>query len=178
MNVFLNVQMTHDCRVFIRSKFFTLIIKQSLHHSMDTNPFGNLGVDQSQSELRETAYEILVAACRSSGGEGLLLTFPTPRDRRPLQRTSSVDSISAASKVKKALGLKSKKKNDKKDLDGSENLNRAESVRRRSGNSVSELVRVQMRVTEQNDSRVRRGLLRVAAGQIQEIAPLKAGSEI
>lgn len=131
------------------------------------NPFGNLGVDLSQSELRETAYEILVSACRSSGG-GRPLTYVSNSERSggPLQRTSSTASISAASKVKKALGLKSKKKNDKKDLDGSGNLNRADSVTRRSGSSVSELMRVQMRVTEQTDSRFRRGLLRVAAGQL------------
>ncbi|XP_073132104.1 protein unc-13 homolog [Henckelia pumila] len=133
---------------------------------MDMNPFGNLGVDLSQSELQETAYEILVAVCRSSGG-GRPLTYVSNSERsRSLQRTSSTDSISAASKVKKALGLKSKKKNCKKDLDGSENLNRAESVTRRSVSSVSELVRIQMRITEQTDSRVRRGLLRVAAGQL------------
>lgn len=132
------------------------------------NPFGNLGVDLSQSELRDTAYEILVAACRSSGG-GRPLTYVSNSERSggPLQRTSSTTSISAASKVKKALGLKSKKKkNDNKDLDGSGNLNRPESVTRRSGSSVSELMRVQMRVTEQTDSRIRRGLLRIAAGQL------------
>ncbi|XP_059318543.1 protein unc-13 homolog [Lycium ferocissimum] len=115
-------------------------------------PFGELGVDLTESELRETAYEILVGACRSSSS-GKPLKYVSSSVRSS-SSSSSMMSLSpsfqrstAASKVKKALGLKSRKKN----LD----------------NSVSgELMRVQMGISEQTDSRVRRAFLRLNAGQL------------
>lgn len=109
------------------------------------NPFGELGVDISPSELRETAYEILVGACRSSGsGRRLTYVSSSNRAQQPLS-----PSPSAASKVKKALGLKSKKKKSDE-----------------AGLAVGQLIRVQMRISEQTDSRIRRGFLRLAAGQL------------
>lgn len=116
------------------------------------NPFGELGVDISPSELRETAYEILVGACRSSGS-GRRLTYVSNSSRAQQQLSPSPSMqrpvSSAASKVKKALGLKSKrKKSDDQGL------------------AVGQLMRLQMRVSEQTDSRVRRAFLRVAAGQV------------
>ncbi|XP_076942449.1 protein unc-13 homolog [Bidens hawaiensis] len=107
------------------------------------DPFGELGLPLSESDLRETAYEIFVGACRSSGGT------------RPLTYVSqsSGRSLTTASKVKKTLGMKkSKIKNN-----GSESNGPA---------TVGELMRVQMRIPEQTDSRVRRALLRIAAGQL------------
>ncbi|CAI9759005.1 unnamed protein product [Fraxinus pennsylvanica] len=138
------------------------------------NPFGELGLDLSQSELRETAYEVLIGACRSSGA-GRPLTYIS-NSERTTERSQSMTSSSspslqrsltssATSKVKKALGLKSSSK--KKNEDDSESASQVigNSVRKRAG-TVGELMRVQMRVPEQIDSRVRRGLLRVAAGQL------------
>ena len=79
----------------------------------------------------------------------------------------------AASKVKKALGLKSRRKNlgsDEADADvdagqGKHSASQCTTQKKRSS-TVGELMRVQMRVSEQTDSRVRRALLRVAAGQV------------
>ncbi|KAI3771447.1 hypothetical protein L6452_02611 [Arctium lappa] len=121
-----------------------------------SDPFGQLGLDLSDSDLRETAYEIFLGACRSSGG-GRPLTYVSQSSGRSssdraassLQRSLT---LTAASKVKKALGIKSKDKNK-----GSEENRPA---------TVGELMRVQMRISEQVDSRVRRALLRIAAGQL------------
>ncbi|XP_050124453.1 protein unc-13 homolog [Malus sylvestris] len=128
------------------------------------NPFGELGPTLSDSELRETVYQILVGACRSSGPKPLTYVPQSEKSDRSaltslpssLQRSTS----SAASRFKKALGMKS-----------------ASGRRLGSGDSVSqgkskwtgtvwELVRVQMKISEQTDTRVRRALLRVAAGQL------------
>ncbi|KAM7519420.1 hypothetical protein LguiB_018382 [Lonicera macranthoides] len=119
------------------------------------NPFGELGSDLTEPELRETAYEIFVGACRSSGGSRPL-TYVSTAGRASERAMTSSPSLqrsmtsTAASKVKKALGLK------KKSSVGSE-------VK---GRTVGELIRVQMRISEQTDSRVRRALLRIAAGQL------------
>ncbi|XP_057806702.1 protein unc-13 homolog [Salvia miltiorrhiza] len=124
-------------------------------HNSGMDPFGELGVDLSSSELRETAYEILVGACRSSGS-GRRLTYVSSSNLKERSQQQSQTHKSAASKVKKALGLKPKKK---KKSSGEEE---DEPDRK----SLGELMRVQMRVPEQTDSRIRRGFLRVAAGQL------------
>lgn len=127
-----------------------------------SDPFGQPGLDLSDSELRETAYEIFVGACRSSGGSRPL-TYVSQSSGKVSDRASSLPSLqrsltlTTASKVKKALGMKSKKKNDVSETNCSSE-NRPV--------TVGELIRVQMRISEQVDSRVRRGLLRIAAGQV------------
>ncbi|KAF6164495.1 hypothetical protein GIB67_025321 [Kingdonia uniflora] len=139
-------------------------------------PFGELASNFSDSELRETAYEIFVAACRSSGGRPL--TYIPQSEKSPASTTmslpsfsgSSVSSVSpslqrsltstAASKVKKALGMKGSKGSPAKE--GSP----ASVSKSRKPVTIGELMRVQMRVSEQTDSRIRRGLLRIAAGQL------------
>lgn len=134
------------------------------------SPFGQLAVEFTDSELRETAYEIVVGACRSSGS-GRPLKFVSNSERSDSTSSSSSQSLqksltsSSASKVKKALGLKSKKKkrSDSAAADQAQN-----SASRKRASTVGELMRVQMKVSEQTDSRVRRGLLRVAAGQVSE----------
>ncbi|KAI3801978.1 hypothetical protein L1987_30098 [Smallanthus sonchifolius] len=129
-----------------------------------SDPFGQLGSDLSDSELRETAYEIFVGACRSSGGSRPL-TYVSQSSGRSSDRASSLPSLqrsltlTTASKVKKALGMKSKKKNDGSESNGS-------SATENRPATVGELMRVQMRIPEQVDSRVRRALLRIAAGQL------------
>lgn len=131
------------------------------------SPIGELGGGISLSELRETAYEILIGACRSSTGSKPLTYIPqserassTERERTASSLTSSPSlqrslTAAAASKVKKALGIKSSSNGSSK--------RRGE---RRSGGTVGEMIRVQMRVSEQTDSRVRRAFLRIAAGQL------------
>ncbi|VFQ67085.1 unnamed protein product [Cuscuta campestris] len=125
-----------------------------------------------RTDLRETAYEIVIGACRSSGSGRPLKYVSNSADRNGLERSESMSSFlfqrsmpaSAPSKVKKALGLKSKKKNCSDSMaDAGEDQN---SMSRQPASTVGELIRVQMKVSEQTDSRVRRGLLRVAAGQL------------
>ncbi|XP_061371255.1 protein unc-13 homolog isoform X2 [Gastrolobium bilobum] len=121
------------------------------------SPFGDPGPNLPESELRETAYEILVGACRSSGPKPLTFISQSERgdrDRSPAPAASLNRSLTstAASKVKKALGLKTA------------------SLRKNSGNkravTTGELMRVQMKISEQSDTRIRRALLRIAAGQL------------
>lgn len=115
-------------------------------------PFGDPGPNLPESELRETAYEILVAACRSSGPKPLTFISQSERggrDRAPASSLHRSMTSAAASKVKKALGLKT-----------------ASSRSKRAGTTTGELVRVQMRISEQSDSRIRRALLRIAASQV------------
>lgn len=136
-----------------------------------------LGVDLSPPELRETVYEILVAACRSSGsGRPLTYVSNSNSKERSQQLSSSLSmqrslSTLGASEVKKALGLKpkKKKKSEEEDSDDPGSEDQGNSVRKRVGVTVGEMVRVQMRVSEQTDSRIRRGLLRVAAGQVRDL---------
>lgn len=133
------------------------------------DPFGELCVDLSPSELRETAYEILVGACRSSGS-GRRLTFVSSSNSRERSQQHSLTQKSAASKMKKALGLKSKKKNGVGvGGAGEEEDELGDPDRKRGGFTLGELMRVQMRISEQTDSRVRRGFLRVAAGQVRNL---------
>ncbi|KAL0337369.1 UNVERIFIED_CONTAM: protein unc-13 [Sesamum calycinum] len=137
------------------------------------DPFGKLGVDLSPSELQETAYEILVGACRSTGS-GRRLTYVSnssskERSQQPPSLPLPHRSIrtSAASKVKKALGLKPETNKSEENNSGEPGAGgHGNAERKRGGFTVGELMRVQMRVSEQTDSRVRRGLLRVAAGQV------------
>ncbi|KAF7819774.1 protein unc-13-like protein isoform X1 [Senna tora] len=118
------------------------------------SPFGDPAPNFSESELRETAYEILVAACRSSGGKPLTFISQSEKGDRTSSALSPSPSLhrsltsTAASKVKKALGLKTSSSSKKRAV------------------TTGELMRMQMRVSEQTDSRIRRALLRVAAGQL------------
>ncbi|MCL7042530.1 hypothetical protein MKW94_002123, partial [Papaver nudicaule] len=139
------------------------------------SPFGELENELSDSELRETVYEIFVGCCRSSGGKPL--TYIPQSEKNNHERSpsysssnssSSFSSLSlqrsltstAASKVKKALGMRSNSGN-KKSPGKEMSPNRSKKPV-----TVGELMRVQMRVNEQTDSRIRRGLLRIAAGQL------------
>ncbi|XP_039023868.1 protein unc-13 homolog [Hibiscus syriacus] len=133
-----------------------------------TSPFGELATNLSETELRETAYEILVGACRTTGGKPLTYisqsernsertTAPTPilTSSASLQRSLT---STAASKVKKALGLRSSRRRKLSGESDSERVKKAV--------TIGELLRVQMGISEQTDSRVRRALLRVAAAQL------------
>ncbi|KAF8036305.1 hypothetical protein BT93_C2128 [Corymbia citriodora subsp. variegata] len=143
------------------------------------SPFGDPAPALSDSELRETAYEVLVAACRSSGSRPLTYISQSERSagagagagaaaaaQGPLAAAApslqrSLTST-AASKVKKALGLKRRETmSQRRGGDPAASQGRAKRPV-----TVGEMVRVQMKVSEQIDSRVRRALLRVAAGQL------------
>uniref|UniRef100_A0A452XFT3 MHD1 domain-containing protein n=1 Tax=Aegilops tauschii subsp. strangulata TaxID=200361 RepID=A0A452XFT3_AEGTS len=133
-------------------------------------PFPGLGVPLSDADLRTTAYEVLVAASRATGGRPLIYipqSAPSSATARSTSSTSTSTSSSssssglqrsrtstAASKVKRSLGL-SPSASSKAGIEAP-----------RRPETVMELVRVNLRVTEQADSRIRRGLLRIAAGQL------------
>ncbi|XP_063945724.1 protein unc-13 homolog [Daucus carota subsp. sativus] len=102
------------------------------------SPFPQLGLHFSDSELRETAYEIFIAASRSSRGS------------RPLTFVSA-----SSTKEKKEWGLKNSVLTQQNSLGSGKRVG-----------AVGELMRVQMKVSEQVDSRVRRALLRITAGQL------------
>lgn len=132
------------------------------------SPFAEAASNLSDSELRESAYEILLGACRSPGGRPLTYISQSERtERPPAPSLSSAPSLqrsltsTAASKVKKALGMKSVKKRG----GGGDSVSQGRSKR---AVTVGELVRVQMRISEQTDSRIRRALLRIAAGQVSQ----------
>lgn len=139
------------------------------------SPFGDPAPNLSDSELRETAYEILVAACRSTGSRPLTYIPQSPKsDRSNGVTTASLApspslhrslTSTAASKVKKALGMKKRIGDGDGDGDGGESS--GQPGRSKKSVTVGELVRVQMRISEQIDSRIRRALLRIASGQVR-----------
>ncbi|CAL9122000.1 unnamed protein product [Musa textilis] len=128
------------------------------------SPFGQLGVALSDRELRETAYEIFVASCRTIGAKPLAYAPQaerspslSPSSASPLQRSlTSAD----ASKMKKTLGIRPSSKKGSPGKEGSPSNSAKKPA------TVGELMRVQMRVSEQTDSRIRKGLVRIAAGQL------------
>ncbi|KAK6941475.1 hypothetical protein RJ641_026852 [Dillenia turbinata] len=139
-----------------------------------TSPFGQLGTNLSDSDLRETAYEIFVASCRSYGSKPL--TYISQTEKKSTERlpsslaaltSSSSSSLqrsltsTAASTVKRALGLK--KSSNSRNTNG---VDGGEKIRAKKSLTTGELMRIQMRVSEQTDSRIRRALLRIAAGQL------------
>lgn len=127
------------------------------------SPFGELGCQLSEDHLRETAYEIFIAACRPSAGRSTLTYIPqsekaAERPERSLSVSPSLQkslTSAAASKMKKALGLRPSSKKT-----------HSSPSRSKKPQTIGELMRLQMNVTEQTDARVRRALLRISAGQL------------
>ncbi|OIW20741.1 hypothetical protein TanjilG_21804 [Lupinus angustifolius] len=137
-----------------------------VHQNEDLpSPFGDPSSIFSDSELRETAYEVLMCACRSSGPKPLTFVSQSERgDRDHAPAAAATASLNrsltsaAKSKVKKALGLKSESPPNTSEEDGKSSGRRAV--------TTGELMRVQLRISEQIDSRIRRALLRIVAGQL------------
>ncbi|ONM21586.1 Retinol dehydrogenase 13 [Zea mays] len=139
------------------------------------SPFPDLGVALSTADLREAAYEVLVAASRTTGGKPLTYipqssSVAAGATASPASSASSASSASlqrsltsaAASKMKKALGLRSSASSKGVGSPGSGG--KAAPPRRPA--TFGELMRVQMRISEPTDARIRRGLLRIAASQL------------
>ncbi|MCD7465643.1 hypothetical protein HAX54_001662 [Datura stramonium] len=138
------------------------------------SPFPDLTPSLSATDLRETAYEIFVAACRTSTGKALTYIPSNSSDRSPSPSPSASNSNSsspsmqrsltstAASKMKKALGLRSSSSSGIKRAEGSP----GSGGKPKKPVTIGELMRVQMKVSENVDSRIRRALLRIAAGQV------------
>ncbi|KAB8108397.1 hypothetical protein EE612_044025 [Oryza sativa] len=130
------------------------------------SPFPDLGVPLSAAELRATAYEVLVAASRATGAKPLTYitqsaasaasaAAPAPSLSSSIHRSLASTAAASSSKVKKALGLR---------RSSASSSSKRRGARRPA--TVAELVRVQLGVTEQADARIRRALLRIAAGQL------------
>nr|KYP65139.1 hypothetical protein KK1_011368 [Cajanus cajan] len=132
------------------------------------SPLGQLAAALSDSDLTLTAYEIFVAACRTSSGKPLS-SAPNHSSNSPSQNSPNSPALqrsitsTAASKVKKAFGLKSPGSGSRKSPGSASGSGQGKPKRPL---TVGELMRNQMRVSEAMDSRVRRALLRISAGQV------------
>ncbi|KAK7352885.1 hypothetical protein VNO80_18316 [Phaseolus coccineus] len=135
------------------------------------SPLGQLAATLSDSDLSLTAFEIFVAACRTSSGKPLTSVANHSSANSPSQNSPNSPALqrsitsTAASKVKKAFGLKSPGSGSRKSP-GSGSASGSGQGKQRRPLTVGELMRNQMRVSEAMDSRVRRALLRISAGQV------------
>ncbi|XP_028769572.1 protein unc-13 homolog [Neltuma alba] len=150
-------------------------------------PFGNLeGLDQD--DIRETAYEIFFTACRSSpgfGGGRNALTFHSSHENGDGGGSKPNQVVShPTSRVKRALGLKMLKRSPSRRMvaGGSSGVSSTPSspvgqgggsplaysapLRPRRPMTSAEIMRQQMRVTEQSDNRLRKTLMRTLVGQM------------
>lgn len=143
-------------------------------------PFGD--VTLSATDLRASAYEIFLASTRSSSSKPLTYTSNSLSNNNSISCGDGNSSLSngnnsnnsssslqrsltstAASKMKKALGLRS---SSKRGSDGGSPQSSGSGGKTKKPVTIGELMRVQMRVSDAMDSRIRRGLLRISAGQV------------
>ncbi|MBA0555222.1 hypothetical protein Golob_014276, partial [Gossypium lobatum] len=138
------------------------------------SPLGQLASQLTDSDLRLTAYDVFLAVCRTSASKPLSTSASSisdsPSQNSPgqnhnhspgspaLQRSLT---SAAASKMKKALGLKSP--GSKRSPGSAPSSGQGKSKR---PSTVGELMRIQMRVPESVDARVRRALLRIGGGLV------------
>ncbi|KAL6970603.1 hypothetical protein U1Q18_030298 [Sarracenia purpurea var. burkii] len=154
-------------------------------------PFGKLdGIDQDA--LRETAYEIFFTACRSSpgfGGRNALSYYPSEGSGgdglgsgpgSPMKGNGV--GMAVTSRIKRALGLKMLRRSQSRRASsvgttppspqahhGGGSPGMAFTVpqqRSRRPMTSAEIMRQQMRVTEQSDNRLRKTLMRTLVGQM------------
>lgn len=135
------------------------------------SPLGQLAATLSDSDLSLTAYEIFVAACRTSSAKPLSFVpnSDSPSQNSPAYQRSLTST--AASKMKKAFGLKSPGSGGRKSPGSSGSGSGSGQGKTKRPMTVGELMRNQMRVSEAMDSRVRRALLRISAGQVTQLLP-------
>uniref|UniRef100_A0A452YDF8 Uncharacterized protein n=1 Tax=Aegilops tauschii subsp. strangulata TaxID=200361 RepID=A0A452YDF8_AEGTS len=139
-------------------------------------------------ELRETAYEIFFMSCRSSGGAAASSPGTRGGGASEGEVSSPVAGAGArggsavmSSKVKKALGLKPRRSAPTMVRTSSQNSGPVSPGRTRRPMTSAEIMRQQMRVTEQSDARLRRTLMRAVVGQeyhqwqFRQIKLLEAG---
>lgn len=134
-------------------------------------PFGSVDA-LGPVELRETAYEIFFMSCRSSGAapssrgggaaEGELLS--------PMAGGGARGGVVTGSRVKKALGLRPRRSSPGAQPMMARTLSQPSGPgspgRARRPMTSAEIMRQQMRVTEQSDARLRRTLMRTVVGQV------------
>lgn len=124
-----------------------------------TSPFQGLALEFSREDLKQTGYEIFALACRAAfgtSGSNIVkaknnLTFVPQATQKTTLKSH------AASSIKKALGLPSKK--------SSENDKEKDKEKER---TPADIVRMQLGITDQTDTRTRRALSRTAAAQVCE----------
>ncbi|KAA3490507.1 Elongation factor Ts [Gossypium australe] len=142
------------------------------------SPLGQLASQLSDSDLRFTAYDVFLAVWRTSSSKPLSTSASfnsdSPSHNSPGQNHNHSPNTpalqrsltsAAASKMKKALGLKSpgSSPGSKKSPGSGPGSGQGKSKR---PVTVGELMRIQMRVPEAVDARVRRSLLRIGAGLV------------
>ncbi|XP_061359180.1 protein unc-13 homolog [Gastrolobium bilobum] len=144
------------------------------------SPFGKLE-GLSHDDVRETAYEIFFTACRSSPGFGARQTLSFHSHENETKSSQVV--MSPTSKVKRALGLKMLKRSPSRRMvssssggstttpsspsrGGSPFHHNMLPLRPRRPMTSAEIMRQQMRVTEHNDHRLRKTLMRSFVGQV------------
>ncbi|MBA0780247.1 hypothetical protein Gotri_004373 [Gossypium trilobum] len=137
-------------------------------------PFGKLeGLDCD--DIREAAYEIFFTACRSSPGFGgrNVLTFHSSHDNgdggngsgpsSPGRRANNgAATINPTSKIKRALGASISGFSPAAGL----GFSTLKPLNSRRPLTSAEIMKQQMRVTEQSDNRLRKSLMRTLVGQM------------
>ncbi|KAG6545371.1 hypothetical protein Mapa_013220 [Marchantia paleacea] len=121
----------------------------SLSDAPVDSPFPDLELDLSEDDLRETAYEMFVAAC---GHNALSARTQVPKSRTGL---STVSSLTSKGFKKAALALGTKK--DRSVHPASKG---------KKPPTTAEIVQYQMQISEESESRIRRGLLRAFTQQV------------
>ncbi|XP_064947629.1 protein unc-13 homolog [Musa acuminata AAA Group] len=141
-------------------------------------PFGRLDA-LGRDELRESAYELFVACCRfSQGSSGRAPPSRHPADGSDAGTKAGAGIMSATSRVKGALGLRGRLAAPMRTMVNSGSpvtlpsaagtataLSPAGKQKQRPMTSA-EIMRHQMGVTEQSDTRLRKTLMRFLAGQV------------
>ncbi|KAI3454092.1 hypothetical protein Pfo_010755 [Paulownia fortunei] len=134
------------------------------------SPFGDLTPTLSASDLRSSAYEIFLSVTRSSSSKPLTYIPSNNHSNSPTNSSTNGNSSAAlersltsaaASKMKKALGLRSSSSKRSPDSTSSGTAGKMKRPV-----TIGELMRLQMRISESADTRTRRGLLRISAGQV------------
>ncbi|ERN18936.1 uncharacterized protein LOC18447307 [Amborella trichopoda] len=127
-------------------------------------PFGK--VDLGPEDLRETAYEILFAACRpfpGFGGRSPLTYIPQSENTDAGIGSRMGLGLVATSRIKKALGLRTKRTSPKRG--GVPNSPTSTARPRQQPFTIAELMRQQMKVSEQGLARLKKALVRIQVGQ-------------
>jgi hypothetical protein len=114
-------------------------------------------LSSAEDEWRETAYEILMACCG--------LAAMSARSSTPKLQTQKSLTSAAASHMKKALGLQG----TTAATPTRELSQRALSFKsnKKTPSTVTEIMKVQLRISDQSEVRTLRALSRAAAGQVK-----------
>ncbi|BBN09485.1 hypothetical protein MPTK1_4g20090 [Marchantia polymorpha subsp. ruderalis] len=113
------------------------------------SPFPDLELDLSEDDIRETAYEIFVAAC---GHNALSARTQAPKSKAGL---TSVSSLTAKGFRKAAVAMGSKRDRPMHPAG-----------KGKKPPTTAEIVQYQMQISQESESRIRKGLLRAFTHQV------------